>query len=154
MINVKGVAGMNFADNVFYKIIQGEAPSYRVYEDENFLVILDIYPTHLGHSLILPKIPAKDIFDLNPKMAAAIYPVAAKVAHAMREVTGCDGVRIVQNSGSACGQIIFYFHMHVMPCFADDVDARFNNIAKGFTPEQFKEMADKLSDYLTTKDKV
>jgi len=133
----------NFSDNIFYKIIQGEAPSHKIYEDDDFLVIMDIYPANLGHCLILPKIPAEDIFDLNEKSAAGLYPLAKKIAAAVRDATGCDGVNIMQNNGRAAGQVIFYFHLHVIPRYNED-DIHFATTQKSYDGAMFEEMAEKL----------
>jgi len=133
----------DFSDNIFYKIIHGQAPGYKVYEDEDFVVILDLYPANLGHCLILPKIPAVDIFDLNDKSAAGLYPLAKKVAAAVKDATGCDGVNIMQNNGRAAGQVIFHFHLHVIPRYNED-GIRFSTTQKSYDGPMFEEMAAKL----------
>lgn len=131
------------AGSIFYKIIQGDMPSHKVYEDEDFLVILDIFPTNLGHCLVLPKVPAKDIFGLDEKTAEKLYPLAKKLALAVKKATACDGINILQNNGKAAGQVVFYFHLHVMPRF-------YNEGAKNqFTDEKFAEMAAKIAENLT-----
>lgn len=132
-----------FSENIFYKIIHDKAPGYKIYEDENFVVIMDLYPANLGHCLILPKIPAADIFDLNEKSAEGLYPLAKKVAAAIKNATNCDGVNIMQNNGRAAGQVIFYFHLHIIPRFNED-DIRFSTTQKSYDKEMFEEMASKL----------
>jgi len=107
-------------DTIFDKIIKGELPCDKVYEDDNFLVILDKFPANAGHCLILPKIPAKDIYDLDESMAAALYPLAKRVAAGLKAVLNCDGINILQNNESAAGQVIFYFHLHIIPRFKED----------------------------------
>ena len=130
---------------IFYKIIQNEMPSHKIYEDDDFLVILDIYPANLGHCLILPKIPAKDIFDLNEKSAAGLYPLAKKVAAAVTTATGCDGVNIVQNNGKAAGQVVFYFHLHIVPRYFEDGVTIKHAGQKDFTADMFKDIAAKIA---------
>ena len=137
----------DFSDNIFYKIIHGELPAHRVYEDENFLVILDRYPVNFGHCLVLPKAPAADIFDLGDGAAARLYPLAKKVAMALKAATGCDGVNIMQNNGSAAGQVIFYFHLHIIPRYADD-GIRFFAGQKDYDSTKFEEIAQKLIQIL------
>ena len=83
-------------------------------------MILDKFPANPGHCLILPKTPARDIFDLDENTAAKLYPLAKRIAAAIKTATGCDGVNILQNSGSAAGQVIFYFHLHIIPRFEAD----------------------------------
>lgn len=123
-------------NNIFYKIINGEAPCYKVYEDRDFLVILDIFPTNLGHCLIIPKLPAVDIFDLGYFCTKKVFPLAQEIAQAVKIATGADGIKIEQNNGTAAGQVIFYFHLHVVPHFASG-----KKLSAPPTPEQFEEMA-------------
>ena len=138
---------MDFSDNLFHKIIQGTVPSFKVYEDDDFLVILDRFPVHLGHCLILPKIPSVDIYDLDDRMALGMYPLAKRIARAVRDVTGCDGVYALQNNGKAAGQVVFYFHLHIVPCYAD-ADNAHHAPRKDYPTEQFEDMANRLSAYL------
>jgi len=134
-------------DTVFYKIIHGQLPCYKVYEDGSYLVILDRYPANIGHCLILPKIPAVDIFDLNESMAAGLYPLAKKVAAAVKSATGCEGVNIIQNNGRAAGQVVFYFHLHIIPRYFDD-DIRIGTSQKDYDGHMFEDMAAKLQTQL------
>ncbi len=108
------------SDCIFCKIANGEIPSATVYEDDNFRAILDIAPSHKGHTIILPKIHAANIFELPEDIAKEIFPVAKKVATAIKETTACDGVNILQNNGAAAGQSVFHLHVHVVPRFEGD----------------------------------
>ena len=108
------------SDCLFCKIIAGEIPSYRVYEDENFIAILDRFPAVAGTILILTKRHAADIFALNETEAAGILPLAKRVAEKIRSELSPDGVNILQNNGAAAGQEIFHYHMHVIPRHAGD----------------------------------
>jgi len=136
-----------FADNIFYKIIQGDMPAFKVYEDENFVVILDRFPTNLGQCLIIPKTPATDIFDLDDQTAKQIFPLAKRIAAALKAATGCDGVNILQNNGPAADQTVFYFHLHIIPHFKDD-DVHFSKIQKNFPDEDFLTMAASVTSKL------
>ena len=108
------------SDCIFCKIANGEIPSYTVYEDDDFRGIMDIAPASKGHVIILPKEHAADVFEIKEEMASKIYAVAKKVAKAVKEVTGCDGVNILQNNGEAAGQTVFHLHMHVIPRWNND----------------------------------
>lgn len=132
-------------DTIFAKIIRGELPSYKIYEDDDFLVILDKFPAHMGHSLILPKVPAKDIFDLNERMAKGLYPLAKRIASAVQKATGCDGINILQNNGAAAGQVVFYFHLHIMPRFVSDGFVMRGSAKTDCAEEQFAEMASDIT---------
>lgn len=102
-------------NNVFAKILRGELPAYRVYEDEHTLAILDLMPQADGHTLVLPKAPAENIFDLDPAMATAVMHTGRKLAFAVRSAFHADGVMLMQFNGSAAGQTVFHFHLHVVP---------------------------------------
>lgn len=107
-------------DCIFCKIAAGIIPSATVYEDADFRAILDIAPAHKGHTIILPKKHAANIFELDEATADKIFPVAKKVASAVSAVTGCDGVNVLQNNGTAAGQSVFHLHVHVVPRFEGD----------------------------------
>ena len=100
---------------IFCKIANGEIPSSTVYEDEDFRVILDLGPAAKGHALILPKEHFKDVTELDPKIAAKVLPLGAKLGTAMKKSLGCAGFNLVQNNGEAAGQTVFHFHVHVIP---------------------------------------
>ncbi|MCL2356262.1 MAG: HIT family protein [Defluviitaleaceae bacterium] len=100
---------------VFCKIVAGEIPCFKLFEDEHFIAILDRFPSAPGHALIIPKRHAADLFELNDAEAAGILPLAKRVAEKIRAELSPDGINIVQNNGSAAGQEIFHYHMHVVP---------------------------------------
>jgi len=105
---------------IFCKIANGEIPSATVYEDDNFRAILDIAPAHKGHVIILPKKHAADIFTLDEDVAREVFPVAKKIAAAVRDEVGADGINILQNNAEAAGQSVFHFHVHVVPRYTGD----------------------------------
>ena len=107
-------------DCIFCKIAAGIIPLATVYEDDDFRAILDIAPAHKGHVIILPKEHADNLFSLSDETGSKLLPVAKKVAKAVKEVTGCDGINIMQNNGTAAGQSVFHFHMHVVPRYDGD----------------------------------
>ncbi|GHV39325.1 HIT family protein [Clostridia bacterium] len=107
-------------DCLFCKIVSGEIPSYAVYEDETFTVILDKFPSGVGHCLIIPKKHAETALDVPDNILSAVFPLAKKVAAGVEAVTACDGVNIIQNNGTAAGQTIPHFHVHVIPRFFGD----------------------------------
>lgn len=105
---------------IFCKIANGIIPSATVYEDDDFRAILDIAPAHKGHVIILPKKHAANLFEIDEETAGKLLPVAKKVAGAVKKVTGCDGINILQNNGEAAGQTVFHLHVHVVPRFDGD----------------------------------
>lgn len=100
---------------IFCKIANGEIPSATLYEDEDFRVILDLSPAAKGHSLILPKRHAANLYELPDDLAAKALLVARKVGKTLQEGLGCDGLNVLQNNGEAAGQTVFHFHMHLIP---------------------------------------
>jgi histidine triad (HIT) family protein len=102
-------------NNIFAKILRGELPCYKIYEDDKALAFLDIMPRAPGHALVLPKASARNILDISPDDLAHVIKVAQKIAKVSVEVFGADGVTIQQFNESAGGQVVFHLHMHVMP---------------------------------------
>jgi histidine triad (HIT) family protein len=101
--------------NLFAKILRGELPSHKVYEDDKALAFLDIMPRAPGHVLVLPKAPVRNILDVAPDDLAHVVKVAQKIAKVSVEVFGADGVTLQQFSESAGGQVVFHLHVHVIP---------------------------------------
>ena len=102
-------------NNIFAKILRGELPSYKIYEDDRAFAFLDIMPRSAGHSLVIPKNPARNILDVKPEDLAHLMTVAQKVAQAAVKALGADGVTINQFNESAGGQVVFHLHVHVIP---------------------------------------
>lgn len=105
---------------IFCKIIAGEIPAYKIYEDNNFIAILDINPIHIGHTLIIPKAHFINIFDAPEEILPKIGPLAQKLARAIKESVRADGINIGWNNESSAGQIIFHSHIHIIPRFEGD----------------------------------
>jgi histidine triad (HIT) family protein len=102
-------------NNIFAKILRGELPCYKVYEDDKALAFLDIMPRAPGHVLVLPKAPARNILDVAPDDLAHVVKVAQKIAKVGVDLFGADGVTLQQFSESAGGQVVFHLHIHVIP---------------------------------------
>jgi histidine triad (HIT) family protein len=102
-------------DNVFARILRGELPCARVYEDAHTLAFLDIMPSATGHSLVIPKEAAETLFDLSPSAASYLMLTAQRVAGAVKRALGCPGVMLVQLNGSAAGQSVPHVHIHIVP---------------------------------------
>jgi len=102
-------------DCIFCKIANGEIPATEICENEGFRVILDLGPASKGHALVLPKEHYCDITELREKAAGEAFSLAGKVGKAMKQGLGAAGFNIVQNNGTAAGQTVFHFHIHVIP---------------------------------------
>ena len=103
------------ASNIFAKILRGELPCYKIYEDDKTLAFLDIMPRAPGHVLVLPKAPVRNILDIAPDDLAHVIKVAQKIAKVSVETFGADGITIQQFNESAGGQVVFHLHVHVIP---------------------------------------
>ena len=102
-------------NNIFAKMIKGEMPCVKLYEDEHTFSFMDIMPQSEGHSLVIPKVGARDIFDLPPEAAAQVIQTTQKVARAVKAATGAPGIMLAQLSGQEAGQTIFHTHFHIIP---------------------------------------
>lgn len=105
---------------IFCKIIKGDIPSSTIYEDDNVKVILDIAPAAKGHAILLVKQHVTNVFELDAEFAGKIFSVVPKVAAAIKEELGCDGMNILQNNGVEAGQTVFHLHIHFIPRWKDD----------------------------------
>jgi histidine triad (HIT) family protein len=104
-------------DNIFAKILRDEIPAVKVYEDSNTLAFMDVMPQAPGHTLVIPKIEAEDLFDIDTATGAAVLATTRKVALAVQAAMQSDGIMINQFNGPAAGQTVFHFHMHIVPRF-------------------------------------
>ena len=102
-------------DNIFAKILRGELPAHSVYEDERALAFLDIMPRAPGHSLVIPKRPARNLLDVEPDDLAHVMKVAQRIAKASMTVFAADGITLQQFNEPAGGQVVFHLHVHVIP---------------------------------------
>lgn len=102
-------------NNIFAKILRGELPCHKVYEDDHTFAFLDIMPRAPGHTLVLPKAPARNLLDVDPGELAHVMQVAQKIARAAMKVFNADGITVQQFNESAGGQVVFHLHVHVIP---------------------------------------
>lgn len=105
---------------IFCKIAAGEIPSYTIYEDQDFKAFLDIAPASKGHTILIPKQHATNLFELPDEIANKMLIVAKKIAVALKEELKYDGLNLLQNNGEVAGQSVFHFHMHLIPRYKDD----------------------------------
>jgi histidine triad (HIT) family protein len=102
-------------DNVFAKILRGEIPCYKVYEDNVALAFMDIMPRIDGHTLVIPKFPARTLLDADPDKLSELIKRVQKVAAAVKNSLGAEGLTLLQSNESAGGQVIFHLHFHILP---------------------------------------
>ena len=103
--------------NIFAKILRGEIPSHKVYEDDNTIAFMDVMPQGPGHLLVVPKAPSRNLLDATPATLASLFPVVQTLAQAAQKAFAADGVTILQFNEPAGGQTVFHLHVHVIPRF-------------------------------------
>ena len=102
-------------DNIFARILRGDAPAHVVYDDDHTLAFMDVMPQVEGHTLVIPKAPGENLFDTAPEALAHTIRTTQKVAAAVRSAFSADGIMIAQLNGAAAGQSVFHLHFHIMP---------------------------------------
>ena len=102
-------------NNIFAKILRGELPCVKVYEDDDTLAFMDIMPQADGHVLVLPKAPSKSLLDADPAVFGPLFATVQKLARAVKTGMGADGITITQFNGPAAGQTVYHLHVHIIP---------------------------------------
>jgi histidine triad (HIT) family protein len=105
------------SNNVFAKILRGEIPAFKVFEDDTALAFMDAMPQSDGHTLVIPKVAARNFFDIEPAALAALIRTTQRVAKGVQRAFEPDGMRIVQFNEPAAGQTVFHIHFHILPCY-------------------------------------
>lgn len=134
--------------NVFARILRGEAPAHRVFEDDRSLAFMDLMPQVEGHTLVIPKYPARDLLDLPGDHLAHTMRVTQRVARAVQQAFAADGIMLAQLSGAAAGQTVFHVHFHILPR-SGGIDLRLH--ARDIAPaEQLADHARRIRAVLDT----
>lgn len=103
------------AETIFAKIVRGEIPCHKVYEDDRVLAFLDVGPLSRGHTLVIPKEPAATLDELSDESSAAIGRVLPRLCRAVKRVTGCEEFNVLENNGPLAHQAVFHVHFHIIP---------------------------------------
>lgn len=129
-------------DCLFCGIVSGKHGSFKVYEDDKVLAFLDIRPIHRGHTLVVPREHYENIHEIPDEVLAYVHMVAKRIAAAQQKAWSSPGIAIAQNNGRAAGQVIFHFHVHVIP------KEREQEIRHDASKEELQRTADELSEAL------
>ncbi|MDE5414978.1 HIT family protein [Alkalihalobacterium chitinilyticum] len=138
----------NFDPNcIFCKIVQGEIPAAKVYEDEHVLAFMDISQVTKGHTLVIPKVHQEDIFELDEEVASHLFSVVPKIANSIKKQFKPLGLNIVNNNGEAAGQTVFHYHIHLIPRYGegDGFGAVWKDHSSQYSFEQLQEMATSIA---------
>ncbi len=130
--------------SIFSKIVSGDIPAIKVYEDDATLAFMDIGPASRGHTLVIPKDEHADIFSIPPETLSAVMRTTQRVALALREVLRPDGINIIQNNGAAAGQTVFHLHVHLIPRWEGDNAVRLWKPGSA-EPAELRPLAEQIS---------
>lgn len=133
--------------SIFTKIVNGEIPAHRVYENDEVLAFLDIGPLAPGHVLLIPKTEYATLDEIPETTAAALGAALPRLVRAVKEATGADGINVLQNNGKVAGQAVFHVHYHIIPRVeGDGLGYRWN--PKSYPAGEAEQMRDKLAALL------
>lgn len=137
-------------DCLFCKIIDGQIPSLKVYEDEHVYAFMDIMPLTKGHTLLIPKQHCKDLFEMSEDVAANLYKAAPKVANAIKAAFNPVGMNTVNNNGAAAGQTVFHYHLHLIPRYdeSDGLKIEWNSRQPEFPTEVLTTIAEQIKNQI------
>ncbi len=131
---------------LFCKIVEGDAPSAKVYENDEFIAFLDINPVNKGHTLLVPKRHVENLLDFPTELETDFLEAAKSVADAVIKATNAEGFNISMNNGKAAGQEIFHAHFHIIPRFHDDGHEHWDKTS--YQEDEIEEYAEHISKYL------
>ncbi|MEK4426986.1 HIT family protein [Solibacillus sp. FSL K6-1523] len=136
------------SDCLFCKIIDGQIPSLKVYEDEQVFAFMDIMPLTKGHTLLIPKTHCKDLFEMPEEVARNLYAAAPKVANAIKAAFNPVGMNTVNNNGEAAGQTVFHYHLHLIPRYdeTDGLQVKWNSRQAEFPTEVLTAIAGQIKE--------
>lgn len=138
------------SDCIFCKIINGDIPAAKVFENEHVLAFLDISQVTKGHTLIIPKVHQENVYELTPEVAANVFEVAPKIANAIKAAYNPVGLNILNNNGEKAGQSVFHFHMHLIPRYGegDGFGAVWKSNQSDYTGDDLRLIAGSISNKL------
>ncbi len=131
-------------DCLFCKIVAGEIPAEKVYEDDTVFAFLDIHPVNIGHTLVIPKAHSTNLYDISDNTLAHMMVVLKKLSIAIKEAVGADGINIEMNNEPVAGQIIFHTHLHIVPRFQGDGFTHWHG-ARDYREGEATQVAQKIS---------
>lgn len=129
---------------VFCKIINGDIPSYKVYEDNDVLAILDLSQATLGHTLVMPKKHVQNMLDCDELTCSKVFNVVNKLSKHLMEKSPCEGINILNNNNEVAGQTVMHMHVHIIPRYTFD-DCKFNFDEHKLSTDEFNELLKQIT---------
>jgi histidine triad (HIT) family protein len=131
---------------IFCKIVEGDLPSEKIYEDEHVIAMMDVMPVTKGHVLLIPKNHRENLYEFTEEDASHLFSVAPKIANILKEEFKPAGMNLLQNNGAPAGQAVFHFHMHFIPRYdeTDGYESKWDPKVEEFPQERIKEIADQI----------
>ncbi|MDQ0159932.1 HIT family protein [Alkalibacillus salilacus] len=136
------------SDCIFCKILDGEIPSAKIYEDDDVYAFLDISQVTEGHTLVIPKKHCEDVFDLDEDTAAKLFKAVPNIARGIRSAFNPQGLNMLNNNGSFADQSVFHVHLHLIPRYdeSDGFKSKWQTHGDDYTPEQLQNIAQSISN--------
>lgn len=137
-------------DCIFCKIVNGDIPSAKVYENEHVLAFMDISQVTKGHTLVIPKVHKENIFELSPEIARKLYESVPAIASALKKEFNPQGLNTLNNNGAFADQSVFHFHLHLIPRYdeSDGFKAKWVTHADEYSADELKQLADSISRHI------
>ncbi|MDP4083934.1 MAG: HIT family protein [Bacillota bacterium] len=138
------------SDCIFCKIINGEIPAAKVFENEHVLAFLDISQVTKGHTLVIPKVHKENLFELTPEIASHLFEAVPSIANALKITFNPVGLNAVNNNGVQAGQSVFHFHLHLIPRYGkgDGFGAVWKNNQSEYTSQDYQIMAENIRKHI------
>lgn len=135
---------------IFCKIVNGEIPSAKVFENEHVVAFLDISQVTKGHTLVIPKVHKENIYELTPDIARNVFEAVPKIANSIKKQFEPIGMNILNNNGEKAGQSVFHYHIHLIPRYGkgDGFGAVWKTHTEEYTPEDLKQIASSIQEGL------
>ncbi|WP_096155241.1 MULTISPECIES: HIT family protein [Bacillus] len=133
---------------IFCKIVNGDIPAAKVFENEHVVAFLDISQVTKGHTLVIPKVHKENIYELTPEIAGNLFEVVPRIANSIKEQFNPIGLNLLNNNGEHAGQSVFHYHIHIIPRYGkgDGFGAVWKSNQSDYTPEMLKDIANQISN--------
>ena len=132
-------------DNIFAKILRGEMPCVKVYEDDNILSFMDVFPQSEGHTLVIPKAPSRNLLETNAKDIGRLFGAVQRITKAVETALKPDGITITQFNGAPAGQTVFHTHVHIIPRYEGKTLGAHGGTGEMADMDALKALAEKIS---------